>query len=75
MQRVPHFQPIFMKRVNDLLLSTSNTAAPEHIGIDYQVLPLCAKIDPQELYHLTNLLITQGLPKELKTAKVMVIDK
>jgi hypothetical protein len=32
-------------------------------------------LDSEGLCHLTNLLITQGLPKELKTAKVVVIGK
>jgi hypothetical protein len=72
---VPHFQPLCPKSLNDLLSSTSNTSAPGQDGIGYQALRLWAKIDPEGLCHLTNLLITQGLPKELKTAKVVVIGK
>jgi hypothetical protein len=48
---------------------------PGQDGIGYQALRLWAKIDPEGLCYLTNLLITQGLPKELKTAKVVVIGK
>jgi hypothetical protein len=54
-------------------LSTSNTSAAGQDGIGYQVLRLWAKIDAEGLCYLTNLSITQGLPKELKTAKVVVI--
>jgi hypothetical protein len=72
---VPHFQPVCPKSLNDLLSSTRNTSAPGQDGIGYQALRLWAKIDPEGFCHLTNLLITQGLPKELKTAKVVVIWK
>jgi hypothetical protein len=74
-QELPHFQPVCPKSLNDLLSSTSNTSALGQDGIGYQALRLWAKIDSEGLCYLTNLLITQGLPKELKTAKVVVMGK
>jgi hypothetical protein len=73
--RVPHFQPGCLKGLNELLSTTSNTSAPGQDGIAYQALRLSANIDCDGLCNLTNLLIRQGLPKELKTAKVVVIGK
>jgi hypothetical protein len=37
--------------------------------------PIWAKIYSEGLCYLTNLLITQVLPKQLKTVKVMIIRK
>jgi hypothetical protein len=53
----------------------SNTSAPGQDEIGYQALRLWAKMDSEGLCYLMNLLIAQGLPKELKTAKVVVIGK
>jgi hypothetical protein len=72
---VPHFQPVCPKGLDELLSSTSNTSAPVQDAIGNQALRLRAKIDSEGLCYLTNLLITQGLPKALKTAKVVVIGK
>jgi hypothetical protein len=72
---VPHFQPVCPKSLNELLSSTRNTSAPGQDGIGYQALRLWSEIDSEGLCYLTNLLTTQGLPKELKTAKVVVIGK
>jgi hypothetical protein len=67
---VPDIRPVCPKGINELLSTTSNTSAPGQDGIRYQTLRLWAKIDYDGLCNLMNLLITQGLPKELKTAKV-----
>jgi hypothetical protein len=61
--------------LKDFLSSTSNTSATGQDGIGYQALRLWVKIESGGLCYLTNLLITQGLPKELNTAKVVVIWK
>jgi hypothetical protein len=56
-------------------ISQLKTSAQGQDGIGYQAVRLWAKMGSWGLCYLTNLLITQGLPKELKTAKVVVIGK
>jgi hypothetical protein len=71
----PPFQSLCVKGVRERLSTTSNTSAPGPDGIGYQALRLWNTIDPIGLCHLINLLITQGLPRDLKNAQVVVIGK
>jgi hypothetical protein len=74
-QGAPPFRSLCVKGLHEILSTTSNTSAQGPDGIGYQALRLWNTIDPVGLCHLIDMLIIQGLPRDPKNAKVVVIGK
>jgi hypothetical protein len=71
----PKSRGLCPKGLHQIITTTRNNSASGNDGLGYMVIRLWNRLDSDGLCDIINILIRYGLPKELKTAKVVVIPK
>jgi hypothetical protein len=69
------FRGVCPQGLHQIIATTRNNSPPGNDGLGYMAIRLWNRLDSDGLCDIINTLIRDGLPKELKTAKVVVILK